>query len=243
MIDWHIPHLKKALGAETEHLHWSKCLTFQQNERHRAICQTSRPDRISFKSIRPVLSAGRGPCGPPFFRFPQNLRKRCEYGKSANFAITSEITSSVPIFQGTMAQVSEEEAIISLLEKMVDSSTGDGDTVTLPATYDAFTLTMPTEGRYSAYLQSDKQYLLSTALGSAEEFDLVNDLPPRGRSSPSSAFSMSLLKQGRDLPFPPRPCGSTASLPCLKIPRWTDMSSVAGLPMRLIHTPMTSPCP
>lgn len=102
------------------------------------------------------------------------------YGKSANLAITSEITSSVPLFQGTMALVSPEEAVISLVQLTEDGS-GQRDQVTLPAAYDAFSLTMPVEGTYSAYLEDGKSYLLAATMDSMEEFDLTASAPAVGK--------------------------------------------------------------
>ena len=104
------------------------------------------------------------------------------YGKSANLAITSEIASSVPLFQGTMALVSPEESIISLMQIMEEGAgEGQQDQVTLPAAYDAFSLTLPAEGAYSAHLLGDKEYLLSTLLEQVEEFDLTTSTPTVGK--------------------------------------------------------------
>lgn len=104
------------------------------------------------------------------------------YGKSANLAITSEITSGVPLFQGTMAAVRQEEAMISLTQ-IVDEGTGEGqrDQVTLPATYVAFSLTLPVEGTYNVHLLGEKEYLLSTLLEQVEEFDLTASTPAVGK--------------------------------------------------------------
>lgn len=101
------------------------------------------------------------------------------YGKSSNLAITSEITTSIPVFQGTMAEVSEEEAMIALLTQMEDG-TKTGQTANLPAGYDAFSLNLPSEGMYHAYLQSDKQYLLATAQDAVEDFSLTASGPVSG---------------------------------------------------------------
>lgn len=98
------------------------------------------------------------------------------YGKSGNLAITSEITTSVPLFQGTMAEVSEDEVTVSLLELERNGE----DTVTLPAAYDAFSLTLPTEGTYSAYIELDKRCLLSTLADSIEEFQIEEATPAEG---------------------------------------------------------------
>lgn len=104
------------------------------------------------------------------------------YGKSANLAITSEITSGVPLFQGTMAAVRQEEAMISLTQ-IVGDGTGEGqrDQVTLPATYVAFSLTLPVEGTYNVHLLGEKEYLLSTLLDQVEEFDLTASTPAVGK--------------------------------------------------------------
>lgn len=102
------------------------------------------------------------------------------YGKSANLAITSEITSNVPLFQGTMALVSPEESIISLIQRMEEGE-GQRDQVTLPAAYDAFSLTLPAEGTYNAYLEDGKSYLLATTLDSVEDFELVASTPAVGK--------------------------------------------------------------
>lgn len=98
------------------------------------------------------------------------------YGKSGNLAITSEITTSVPLFQGTMAEVSEDEVTVSLLEL---EGSGE-DAVTLPAAYGAFSLTLPTEGTYSAYIELDKRCLLSTLEDSIEEFQIEEATPAEG---------------------------------------------------------------
>lgn len=98
------------------------------------------------------------------------------YGKSGNPAITSEITTSVPLFQGTMAEVSEDEVTVSLVELE-----GNGeDAATLPAAYDAFSLTLPGEGTYSAYIELDKRCLLSTLEDSIEEFRIEETIPAEG---------------------------------------------------------------
>lgn len=98
------------------------------------------------------------------------------YGKSGNPAITSEITTSVPLFQGTMAEVSEDEVTVSLVELE-----GNGeDAVILPAAYDAFSLTLPGEGTYSAYIELDKRCLLSTLEDSIEEFQIEETIPAEG---------------------------------------------------------------
>lgn len=91
------------------------------------------------------------------------------YGKSANPAISSTITTTVPVFQGSLAEVRD-----SVSELYLKNLANENDMVkaSLPANYDAFSIVVPNPGVYSTYLELEKDYLLATMADGVEQFAL-----------------------------------------------------------------------